>query len=199
MAWWQHSASSLHRQHAAGRLLDATLAHSITRPGTRGSSSSHLLDSRPQFDPPTDLAEHTSIHAHTPHRRIHRTCDSMRSRDPLKSKARSTNLMPSNVSTEDCSFFHPEDLLNEHLHEGQEVSVELCPRMAVNERSHPVLSRWAIVGACARGGGWGERAGGDPAWRECGRLSLQCRALIADRLCCHHSLLFLEHSLFPTR
>ena len=70
---------------------------------------------------------------------------SLRMRESRQAQAAGTALIPSNITTSDTSFFHPEALLGEQLEDGAEVCVALAPRVAVDAAGHPKTSRWSTI------------------------------------------------------
>ena len=64
--------------------------------------------------------------ARAPHGRL-------RAREPLMAQPQASAYMPSSVTTADSSFFHPEAMLAEKMHDGQKVTVALAPRIPVDE------------------------------------------------------------------
>ena len=56
-----------------------------------------------------------------------------------------TNLVPSRCYTEDQDFFHPDALLVEQLQDGDHLTVEVAPRVFVDEAGSPVKSRWQTI------------------------------------------------------
>ena len=76
--------------------------------------------------------------ARAPHGRL-------RAREPLMAQPQASAYMPSSVTTADSSFFHPEAMLAEKMHDGQKVTVALAPRIPVDEIGHTMLSRWAVI------------------------------------------------------
>jgi hypothetical protein len=56
-----------------------------------------------------------------------------------------TNLLPKDVYTADCPFLHPDDIVNEHVSDGDTVTVELYKEMEYDDYGSPMLSKWAII------------------------------------------------------
>ena len=56
-----------------------------------------------------------------------------------------TNLVPSRCYTSDQDFFHPDALLVEQLQDGDHLTVEVAPRVYVDEAGSPVKSRWQTI------------------------------------------------------
>ena len=56
-----------------------------------------------------------------------------------------TNLLPKNVYTKDCPFLHPEDIISEHVSEGDTVIVDLYMPLEFDEFGSPELSKWAFI------------------------------------------------------
>ena len=56
-----------------------------------------------------------------------------------------TNLVPSRCYTHDQDFFHPDALIVEQLQDGDELTVEVAPRVFVDEAGSPVKSRWQTI------------------------------------------------------
>jgi hypothetical protein len=56
-----------------------------------------------------------------------------------------TNLVPSRCYTSDIDFFHPDALLVEQLRDGDHLTVEVAPRVYVDEAGSPVKSRWQTI------------------------------------------------------
>ena len=56
-----------------------------------------------------------------------------------------TNLLPKNVYTEDCPFLHPEDIISEHVSDGDTVNVDLYMPLEFDDFGLPQLSRWAFI------------------------------------------------------
>lgn len=59
-------------------------------------------------------------------------------------------IMPDDVRTKECAFYHPEDLLSEHLHDNDDDAplvfhVDLVHRLPVDEYGRPVVSKWAFI------------------------------------------------------
>lgn len=69
----------------------------------------------------------------------------LRTREPLMAQSQGSAYMPSSVTTEDTSFFHPDALLAEVMHDAQQVLVTLAPKIPVDEIGHTMMSRWAII------------------------------------------------------
>ena len=57
----------------------------------------------------------------------------------------SFQIMPSNIYTKECPFFHPEDTLKKHLMDNHEVFVDLVHRVPVDEYGAPVISKWSFI------------------------------------------------------
>lgn len=55
------------------------------------------------------------------------------------------NLLPKDVYTEDCPFLHPEDVINEHVSDGDMVNVDLYMPMEFDDFGCPNLSKWAFI------------------------------------------------------
>ena len=53
--------------------------------------------------------------------------------------------MPSDVYSDDCPFFHPEDKIIDHLQNGHEVTIELCNKLCTDSYGEPILSKWAFI------------------------------------------------------
>jgi predicted transcriptional regulator len=56
-----------------------------------------------------------------------------------------TNLVPSRCYTDTQDFFHPDALLVEQLQDGDQLTVEVAPRVFVDEAGSPVKSRWQTI------------------------------------------------------
>jgi hypothetical protein len=56
-----------------------------------------------------------------------------------------TNLLPKDVYNEDCPFFHPEDVIKDHVTDGQRITVELYTELPLDEYGIPKLSHWAFI------------------------------------------------------
>jgi len=54
-------------------------------------------------------------------------------------------VLPSDVYTEECPFFHPDQNVNESLKDGDEVCVDLVHRMMVDSYGCPMMSKWAYI------------------------------------------------------
>ena len=70
---------------------------------------------------------------------------SLRTREPKMAHPSGSAYMPSGVTTEGTSFFHPDDTIAERMHDGQHVTVTLAPKIPVDDIGHTMLSRWAII------------------------------------------------------
>mmetsp|Transcript_52773 Transcript_52773/g.78222 ORF Transcript_52773/g.78222 Transcript_52773/m.78222 type:complete len:148 (+) Transcript_52773:69-512(+) len=57
----------------------------------------------------------------------------------------SHQIMPSDVYSKECSFYHPEYLLKDHLKDKQQVNVDLVCKMPIDTRGIPKLSKWSFV------------------------------------------------------
>ncbi|KAK1743950.1 hypothetical protein QTG54_005547 [Skeletonema marinoi] len=60
------------------------------------------------------------------------------------------NLMPKDVYSADCSFFHPDDVIKDHVVDGQSITVELYTEIPLDDYGIPKLSHWAFI-ACRHG------------------------------------------------
>ena len=57
----------------------------------------------------------------------------------------SYQIMPSDIYTNQCPFYHPDEVLNKHLNDNQEVFVDLVHRQPVDEYGCPIISKWAFI------------------------------------------------------
>ena len=57
----------------------------------------------------------------------------------------SFQIMPSNIYTKECPFYHPEEILNKFLHDNHEVFVELVHHVEIDDYGAPILSKWAFI------------------------------------------------------
>lgn len=69
----------------------------------------------------------------------------LRHRDTRSILPSSHRLLPSQVTTEDQSFYHPEAQLSDCFVDGQEVFVVVEPKLSCDETGEPVRSRWSII------------------------------------------------------
>lgn len=53
--------------------------------------------------------------------------------------------MPKNVYTADCPFLHPDDVVNQHVNDGDTVNVDLYMPMEFDDYGSPKLSEWAFL------------------------------------------------------
>eukprot|EP00574_Skeletonema_japonicum_P002311 CAMPEP_0201723846 /NCGR_PEP_ID=MMETSP0593-20130828/7740_1 /ASSEMBLY_ACC=CAM_ASM_000672 /TAXON_ID=267983 /ORGANISM="Skeletonema japonicum, Strain CCMP2506" /LENGTH=533 /DNA_ID=CAMNT_0048214989 /DNA_START=70 /DNA_END=1671 /DNA_ORIENTATION=+ len=56
-----------------------------------------------------------------------------------------TNLLPKDVYNTDCPFFHPEDVIKDHVTDGQSITVELYLELPLDDYGIPKLSHWAFI------------------------------------------------------
>ena len=56
-----------------------------------------------------------------------------------------TTLLPKNVYHSECPFLHPNDIINEHISDGQVINVDLYMPMEFDDYGSPVLSKWAFI------------------------------------------------------
>ena len=56
-----------------------------------------------------------------------------------------TRLLPKDVRTDDCPFLHPYDIIQDHLADGNSVTVDLYDALPLDEFGAPALSPWAFI------------------------------------------------------
>ena len=56
-----------------------------------------------------------------------------------------TNLLPKDVYSADCPFYHPEDVIKDHIVDGQSITVELYLELPLDDYGIPKLSHWAFI------------------------------------------------------
>lgn len=54
-------------------------------------------------------------------------------------------LIPSDIYTHDCPFFHPEDKVKDHLQNGDQITIELYNKLHTDDYGEPILSKWAFI------------------------------------------------------
>ena len=53
--------------------------------------------------------------------------------------------MPKDVYNSDCPFFHPEEIIKDHVSDGERVTVEVYTSLPLDEFGIPKLSHWAFI------------------------------------------------------
>jgi hypothetical protein len=66
-------------------------------------------------------------------------------RNDRKSMPARTRLMPKNVYTADCPFLHPDHIVNQHVSDGETVTVDLYMPMEFDDFGSPKLTDWAFL------------------------------------------------------
>ena len=56
-----------------------------------------------------------------------------------------TNLLPKDVYSADCPFYHPDDIIKNHVVDGQSITVELYLELPLDDYGIPKLSHWAFI------------------------------------------------------
>ena len=70
---------------------------------------------------------------------------SSNSRQQYSLPLNNANLMPKDVYSDNCPFFHPEDIIKDHVTDGQSITVELYDTLPLDDYGIPKLSHWAFI------------------------------------------------------
>lgn len=72
-------------------------------------------------------------------------CGRLRHRNYSFNVPANVQLIPKDVYTMDCPFFHPDYLLKDHLQDASDVTVELYDKMPVDKHGMPMYSKWSFI------------------------------------------------------
>ena len=72
-------------------------------------------------------------------------CGRLRHRNYCFNVPANVQLIPKDVYTMDCPFFHPDYFLKDHLQDASNVTIELYDKMPVDKHGMPMYSKWSFI------------------------------------------------------
>ena len=69
----------------------------------------------------------------------------LRHRDFCFRTTANRQLVPKDIYTVDCPFFHPEDILKDHICDSKEFYVEMYDEIPVDPQGTPMFSKWSFI------------------------------------------------------